>query len=159
MSQLNRAKIFAPFAALVGFDERVRRKEINYVAKHELDSDEEYEYFPETIVTDHYDNEVYQRVAVYVRVSTDDPRQTTSYELQKQYYEEFVINKRFHPPFSPSNNSYICWLYPNIVLISMVFLLIGIPCIYSIIFPVQKSSLIYAHTWIMGENYAILHLR
>ena len=43
MSQLNRAKIFAPFAALVGFDERVRRKEINYVAKHELDADEEWE--------------------------------------------------------------------------------------------------------------------
>ena len=42
MSQLNRAKIFAPFAALVGFDERVRRKEINYVAKHELDADEEW---------------------------------------------------------------------------------------------------------------------
>ncbi len=53
-----------------------------------------YEYFPETIVTDHYDNDVYQRVAVYVRVSTDDPRQTTSYELQKKYYEEFVIK---HP--------------------------------------------------------------
>ena len=43
MSQLNRAKIFAPFAALVGFDERVRRTEINYVAKHELDADEEWE--------------------------------------------------------------------------------------------------------------------
>ena len=43
MSRLNRAKIFAPFAALVGFDERVRRKEINYVAKHELDADEEWE--------------------------------------------------------------------------------------------------------------------
>ena len=43
MSQLNRAKIFAPFAALVGFDERVRRNEINYVSKHELDSDEEWE--------------------------------------------------------------------------------------------------------------------
>ena len=43
MSQLNRAKIFALFAALVGFDERVRRKEINYVAKHELDADEEWE--------------------------------------------------------------------------------------------------------------------
>ena len=42
MSQLNRAKIFAPFAALVGFDERVRRKEINYVSKHELDADEEW---------------------------------------------------------------------------------------------------------------------
>ncbi len=43
MSQLNRAKIFAPFAALVGFDERVRKKEINYVSKHELDADEEWE--------------------------------------------------------------------------------------------------------------------
>ena len=56
--------------------------------------DSNYQYIPETIITDHYDNDVYQRVAVYVRVSTDDPRQTTSYELQKQYYEEFVIK---HP--------------------------------------------------------------
>lgn len=43
MSQLNRAKIFAPFAALVGFDERIQKKEINYVPKHELDADEEWE--------------------------------------------------------------------------------------------------------------------
>ena len=41
MSQLNRAKIFAPFAALVGFEGRVRRKEIAYVHKHELDANEE----------------------------------------------------------------------------------------------------------------------
>ena len=31
---------------------------------------------------DFYDDEP-RRVAVYVRVSTDDPRQTSSYELQK----------------------------------------------------------------------------
>ena len=43
MTRLNRAKIFAPFAALVGFDERVRRKEITYVPKVELDADEEWE--------------------------------------------------------------------------------------------------------------------
>lgn len=43
MSQLNRAKIFAPFAALVGFEERIRRKETVYVAKHELDADEEWD--------------------------------------------------------------------------------------------------------------------
>ena len=43
MTQLNRAKIFAPFAALVGFDDRVRRKEIQYVSKVELDADEEWE--------------------------------------------------------------------------------------------------------------------
>ena len=42
MSQLNRAKIFAPFAALVGFDERVRQKETVYVPRHVLDSDEEW---------------------------------------------------------------------------------------------------------------------
>ncbi len=42
MSQLNRAKIFAPFAALVGFDERVRRKDVDYVAKRTLDADEEW---------------------------------------------------------------------------------------------------------------------
>jgi len=35
-----------------------------------------------------------KRVAVYVRVSTADPRQTSSYELQKNYYESHVQN---HP--------------------------------------------------------------
>lgn len=38
---------------------------------------------------DFYDD-VPRRVAVYVRVSTDDPRQTSSYELQKNYYEDMV---------------------------------------------------------------------
>ncbi len=37
-----------------------------------------------------YDDNVHRRVAVYARVSTDDPRQTSSYELQKNYYEEYV---------------------------------------------------------------------
>lgn len=50
-----------------------------------------YEYFPERKEPDYYSNEVAQRVAVYVRVSTDDVRQTSSYELQKKYYEEFVV--------------------------------------------------------------------
>lgn len=40
-----------------------------------------------------------QRVAVYARVSTDDPRQTSSYELQKNHYHD-VISK------SPNWNSY-----------------------------------------------------
>ena len=43
---------------------------------------------------DFYDNDAHQRVAVYVRVSTGDPNQTSSYELQKKYYEEFVVR---HP--------------------------------------------------------------
>ncbi len=32
------------------------------------------------------------RVGVYARVSTDDPRQTSSYELQKNHYED-VVNR------------------------------------------------------------------
>ena len=55
---------------------------------------ENYLYIPEKKQTDYYDNDVEQRVAIYVRVSTDDVRQTTSYELQKKYYEEFVTR---HP--------------------------------------------------------------
>ncbi len=38
-----RAKIFAPFAALKGFEEEVGAKEVRYVKKRELDSDELYE--------------------------------------------------------------------------------------------------------------------
>lgn len=37
-----------------------------------------------------YDDTVHRRVAVYARVSTDDPHQTSSYELQKNYYEGYV---------------------------------------------------------------------
>lgn len=37
---------------------------------------------------------VERRVAVYARVSTDDPNQTSSYELQKNHYTDFVNN---HP--------------------------------------------------------------
>ena len=37
----NRAKIFAPFAALVGFEDRVRNKEIEYVARRELGEEEQ----------------------------------------------------------------------------------------------------------------------
>ena len=40
---------------------------------------------------DFYDN-VHRRVAVYVRVSTDNLQQTSSYELQKNYYEDKVDN-------------------------------------------------------------------
>ena len=43
MTLLNRAKIFAPFAALVGFDEQIRSKDVSYEYKHVLDADEEWE--------------------------------------------------------------------------------------------------------------------
>lgn len=59
--------------------------------------EENYAYFPERKEPDYYDNDVNQRIGVYVRVSTDDPRQTTSYELQKKYYEDFVVR---HPKWT-----------------------------------------------------------
>lgn len=40
-----------------------------------------------------YDDAIHRRVAVYVRVSTDDPHQTSSYELQKNYYEDYVARQ------------------------------------------------------------------
>lgn len=37
-----------------------------------------------------YEDNREKRVAVYARVSTDDPRQTSSYELQKNHYQDVV---------------------------------------------------------------------
>ena len=71
--------------------EKVRRR-----MRVEIDPDN-YEYIPAKKPIAYYDNEIPQRVAIYVRVSTDDVRQTTSYELQKKYYEDFV---RRHPNWS-----------------------------------------------------------
>lgn len=51
-------------------------------------------YEPTKKPIDYYDNEAYTRVAVYVRVSTGSESQTSSYELQKKYYEDFVVR---HP--------------------------------------------------------------
>ena len=42
MSQQHRAKIFAPFAALEGFEGHIQSKEIPYVSRHILDADEAY---------------------------------------------------------------------------------------------------------------------
>ncbi|WP_041272533.1 recombinase family protein [Desulfitobacterium hafniense] len=37
-----------------------------------------------------HDDKSEKRVAIYARVSTDDPRQTSSYELQKNYYTDTI---------------------------------------------------------------------
>lgn len=55
----------------------------------EVDPDN-YLYIPAKKPIDFYDTELPQRIAIYVRVSTDDIRQTTSYELQQKYYEDYV---------------------------------------------------------------------
>ena len=49
------------------------------------------EVIPVTVLQpDLYDDDEPKRVAVYARVSTDDPRQTSSYELQKNYFERQI---------------------------------------------------------------------
>ena len=42
---------------------------------------------------DFYNESKRKRVAVYAPVSTDDPRQTSSYELQKNHYTD-MVNRR-----------------------------------------------------------------
>lgn len=51
---------------------------------------EELEVIPAIQETDFYEDESKKRVAVYARVSTDDPRQTSSFELQRNHYEEMI---------------------------------------------------------------------
>lgn len=52
------------------------------------------EVIPAAPMENFYEDESEKRVAVYVRVSTGDPRQTTSYELQKNYYTDEIAR---HP--------------------------------------------------------------
>jgi len=78
---------------MIDTDKRQQReasKEKTRRRMHAVIDEENYEYIPAEKQVDYYDNDVNQRVAIYVRVSTGDERQTTSFELQKIYYEDFV---------------------------------------------------------------------
>lgn len=80
--------------------EKVQKKEkIRKRMRTAVDQDK-YEYYPGEEEPDIFDDSAHQRVAVYVRVSTNDIRQTTSYELQKKYYEDFVVR---HPNWTLVN--------------------------------------------------------
>ncbi|MCL1866790.1 MAG: recombinase family protein, partial [Oscillospiraceae bacterium] len=57
--------------------------------------DVELKVIPAKPKSDFFTDESAKRVAVYARVSTDDPKQTTSYEMQQKYYSDFV-KKRPH---------------------------------------------------------------
>lgn len=59
--------------------------------------DGNYEYIPENQAVDYFSGDTPLRVAVYARVSTGNVQQTSSYELQKKYYEEFIVK---HPGWS-----------------------------------------------------------
>ena len=56
-------------------------------------SEDELDVIPEIPREDFYDETKRKRVAVYARVSTDDPIQTSSYELQKNHYTD-MVNRR-----------------------------------------------------------------
>ncbi len=64
--------------------EKVRKR------MHVTIDEDNYEYFPAEKQPDYYDNDAPRRVAIYARVSTGDVKQTTSFELQQIYYEDFV---------------------------------------------------------------------
>ena len=51
---------------------------------------EELEVIPALPPEDIFKTEKKLRVAVYARVSTDDPRQTSSYELQKKHNQDVI---------------------------------------------------------------------
>ncbi len=55
---------------------------------------EELDFIPAAPQENFYEDKREKRVAVYARVSTDDPRQTSSYELQKNHYIDVVSH---HP--------------------------------------------------------------
>ena len=55
---------------------RVRQR----ISKASIDPDK-YEYIPAKEQNDHVKADQYQQVAIYARVSTDNPMQTTSFEL------------------------------------------------------------------------------
>lgn len=56
-------------------------------------SEDELDVIPAIPKEDFYKSETVKRVAVYARVSTDDPRQTSSYELQRNHYQD-VVDRR-----------------------------------------------------------------
>ena len=53
-------------------------------------SSDELDVIPALPQTNFYEDDREKRVADYARVSTDDPRQTSSYELQKNHYQDLV---------------------------------------------------------------------
>ena len=63
--------------------------------RYEKDADKELVFFeqePEFVQTDWEEKAL--RIGVYGRVSTDNENQSTSFSLQKKYYEEFVAQHK-----------------------------------------------------------------
>ena len=78
--------------SMLGSEANISNKELKRAKireRYKGSDNELLEVIPGKKVADFYDD-VKRRVAVYVRVSTDNLQQTSSYELQKNYYEEKV---------------------------------------------------------------------
>lgn len=69
-----------------------RRERIK--ARHSGLCVDDVEYIPARVRISFFEDDSPKRVVIYIRVSTDDEKQLTSFELQKSYYEDFVKN---HP--------------------------------------------------------------
>lgn len=63
-------------------------------ARYKGVSIDELDVIPAAPTENFYEDTNKKRVAVYARVSTDNPQQTTSFELQKNYYTETIAR---HP--------------------------------------------------------------
>lgn len=74
-----------------GNDEKLVKQKIR--ERYKGVSEDVLDVIPARPQEDFYKPETMKRVAVYARVSTDDPNQTSSYELQKNHYEDMVRRK------------------------------------------------------------------
>lgn len=78
---------------MAGAQDRISDRKQKIRERYKGVSEENLDCIPAVPQEDFYRSEKRKRVAVYARVSTDDPNQTSSYELQKNYYEDMVTRK------------------------------------------------------------------
>ncbi len=81
---------------MIDNEKRTQRREAKEKVRRRMRTavdPENYQYYEAKKPIDFYDTNVRQNVGIYVRVSTDDIRQTTSYELQQKYYEDYVRSR------------------------------------------------------------------
>ena len=77
----------------IGSSESIEEKKSKIRERYKGVSESELDVIPAIPQDDFYNENKKKRVAVYARVSTGDPSQTSSYELQKNHYTD-LVNKR-----------------------------------------------------------------
>ena len=76
------------------FQENTENKKDKIRARYQGINPDEIELIPAMPQENLYEDLRERRVAIYVRVSTDDSRQTSSYELQKNHYTDLVLRQK-----------------------------------------------------------------